>query len=502
MTVEHQPREERAEEDATGVSSDLQRLFEESSFGSPQAQESYTQPPPHLVTNTVDRVHRAIVAVDIEGSTTRQPRDQQRLRNALYQILETHFHSALPPHGTERPDVTPTGSGRPHDVSPLVSDLMLLADRDATQQRHAMKPRTSPSLTGSWWLPADDDPDGQVNQETQIRLGQHAFDLAQEYLATGKLDRARHWLTIAAEYNIQDARSLLADLTGIQEALDSPEASISTGTALDGDNTATKQDRPTDEVHDVGAMVQTAREQAQAVVRDAHRTAGEILAEARSKADSLDTGTGLICIVTRDPAVHRRQPNMRPWLLPAVEPCDRETSQGKRSIALFKHGNDWSGRVSRDLIMLWDRCAATPNKLLLTCKYQHVPDEPHLKLRSWLANRNNETVRIWDVVTPLLDVLTGGVGPLPTWLLLDECGRQLGLAGSCHDEAVPFWHWINDTVDGDPPTAPRLWTPPPAGADDSSPGAEQQRDGAQIVVGPEFRQALDKLNEHLAATGG
>jgi hypothetical protein len=64
--------------------------------------------------------------------------------------------------------------------------------------------------------------DRMVEEAEQLRLGQEAFDLAREYLAAGRLDRARHWLTVAVRHDIEEARPLLDDIGVILEAVDTP----------------------------------------------------------------------------------------------------------------------------------------------------------------------------------------------------------------------------------------------------------------------------------------
>lgn len=117
--MEGQPREERAEEDAAGVSSDLQRLFEESSFGSPEAHGAYAPPPPQLVTDIVNRV---IAGAGIGRCATGQRIDGHR-QDASHQALEADVDQTLQLHVDEQPHVAATTSSQRHDASSVAGDL-------------------------------------------------------------------------------------------------------------------------------------------------------------------------------------------------------------------------------------------------------------------------------------------------------------------------------------------------------------------------------------------
>jgi hypothetical protein len=63
LTVEdHHRHDERSSKDASDASSDLQRLFGQSSFGSPQARQLYITPPPHLVSDVLDQIRTALAS--------------------------------------------------------------------------------------------------------------------------------------------------------------------------------------------------------------------------------------------------------------------------------------------------------------------------------------------------------------------------------------------------------------------------------------------------------
>lgn len=84
--------------DTGNAESELRALIRASSFGSPEARADYERAPQQLRQAIRDRVlrtlryeapvHRTILAVDIEQSTTRTNRAKARLREVLYDLLE------------------------------------------------------------------------------------------------------------------------------------------------------------------------------------------------------------------------------------------------------------------------------------------------------------------------------------------------------------------------------------------------------------------------------
>ena len=111
--MENRPREERAEKDATGVPSDVQRLFEESSFGSPQAQPSCTQLPAHLVTDIVRQV-RTTLAVDVDNQCVDRQGGREVLQRSRWECLDQDLSSVADEQSAVG-RITHLASGRSHD---------------------------------------------------------------------------------------------------------------------------------------------------------------------------------------------------------------------------------------------------------------------------------------------------------------------------------------------------------------------------------------------------
>jgi hypothetical protein len=353
--------------------------------------------------------------------------------------------------------------------------------------------------------------DQMVEDVEKIRLGLEAFDLAQEYLAAGKLDRARHWLRVAAEYDVEDADILLADVTAIQEAVEGPQTSaITTGTALDGKDTTTKQQERqadvVDELHDVGAVLRRAREQAQTMVRKAQITAGEILAEARSEADEYKAGS--IARLVRNFAVHQCGSN------------DTHLWWGRNIVLEQRLLFSTQLRPYADAA----RCSAQGNleqnlaRLLLTYSMDAETTRP--RWPSWA----NQVIKRSDTDENMFDnpILSTNCDRVLRKVDLCAAEEAYQAASAFHDrvEAVrkalldrndieTIRRWVSSSTTlgrlrEEPDylsvlARPRLWTPQSAArTDDSSPN-EQQLEREQIVAGPKFREAIGELNKQVAA---
>lgn len=58
---------------------------------------------------------------------------------------------------------------------------------------------------------AEDAVERLVADTERIRQGHHAFDLARDLMSAGDVDRAKHWLSVAAELGVEEAASLFSD---------------------------------------------------------------------------------------------------------------------------------------------------------------------------------------------------------------------------------------------------------------------------------------------------
>jgi hypothetical protein len=134
--------------------------------------------------------------------------------------------------------------------------------------------------------------DHMVDEVEELRFGHEAFDLAQEYLAAGKLNRARYWFASAARHDIDEAEPLLADVDVILEALEPSQATnVDDWVALKQINATDEEERHTvsvDDFHDAAEVLRQADVQAQSIVRAAQKSADEILVEACRETNSRD----------------------------------------------------------------------------------------------------------------------------------------------------------------------------------------------------------------------
>jgi hypothetical protein len=517
MIVDDQPRENRADEDATGVSSDLQRLFEASSFGSPEAREAYSEPPPHLVAEIVNRIRRVDAIAD-DCNETNVGCDGERWRGAALWVLD-QYHASLPSRPTEDLDVPAAARVRMafyepnyfHDIYGLVSDLMVLADRDATQQRHvASKPLTCPTLTGSWWLlPGCGNP-REIDQRQNIdktRFGQDAFDLAQDYLAIGKLDPAQRWLRVAAEYDIQQAEDLLDDIAAIQDALDNPSSvGTSEETPLNFGDAFAEQARRIDllnEIHEAAGSLRRAHQRAEAIVNKAESTAEEIVSRARTETTADAESHALIVVVGRnkqkdwlDGSLHMPMPRLE-FKRRAIDSwCDL-----KNNLARFLTGHYLEQRTAtsfsdwgRSVVLLGDSGQIKPQSLppfdgrCVDLDFGTTSSVP-----TW-----NSTPGAIEAYSTALDRMRDGIVLTAESLFFDKFDTDEYRT----DVSRLVDLWIDTRI----LRGTRCWSVvpdrglwKPDRADEAGSRSIEPSSRERIVVGPTVRQALDELAEQASA---
>lgn len=455
--MEEQPREGRGDEDATGVSSDLQRLFEASSFGSPQAQEAYTQPPRHLVSDIVEQVR----TVTVQLNRRRPDLSDGRQRLKALRTLGEEWFAALPMSSAGK-TITPTGI---HDRAHLSEAWTVTAARAATPRCGvAFEPVESLTTPPSGCLSVGADGPGGRGAPAEVgsRIGQHAFELAREYLATGKLEVAQHWLTIAVEYGNQNAQTLLADVRIIQESVNNPDSvGTTTGTAPGGGGPTIiglqRQQDLVGQFHETAGLLHQARERAQEIIRKAHSTADEILAEARTEATA----------ASRSSSGNPTDPFI--MSLGQLKLVDRRRT---RTTPVVVSGDSW--RDSQDSLL------ATVSALAA-----HDPSKPS-------TGRDHPL----EIFSPSIDIVVPPTRHRNLIVLLAcrllQDGKPPAIKAAADLLANMDPTQLSEGGARFVSTSSNLWTPALATqADDPVP--EQRAEREQIVAGPKLRQALNDL---------
>jgi hypothetical protein len=324
--------------------------------------------------------------------------------------------------------------------------------------------------------------DQMVEEVEKLRFGQEVFDLAREYLAAGKLDRARHWLRVAARHDVDDAEPLLADVEVIVDAMATPQAAaIADWPAHAPADAATDPDRHTasvDELHDAADVLRRAHAHARSIVRTSERKADEILAELRREIGPRDEHVVRFWDLNdlqRASHLPRALPfelYIRAQMYADWQPTNIPIRHPKLTRLLRA-----AGALERcDRATIWRPAAASET------------------LSGYLASAATGT--------SAAELALAAVAATPIGLTAaDYCIEVWKTCSATSPSRADTWRGRDSFCSAAFDSADRLWTPSDQ-SDVSHASTEQRPDREQIVAGPKFRQAIDQLRVQMAPPEG